>query len=53
MFAAVTDPPLTTVSQPVEALGAQAARELLAVLGGATGRRRVVLDTALVIRESA
>ncbi|MEQ0565182.1 LacI family DNA-binding transcriptional regulator [Amycolatopsis sp. NEAU-NG30] len=51
--AAVTDPPLTTVSQPVEALGAQAARELLAVLGGAAGRRRVVLDTALVIRESA
>jgi DNA-binding LacI/PurR family transcriptional regulator len=49
-----TDPPLTTVSQPVEALGARSARELLAVLGGTAGQpRRVVLGTALVVRESA
>ncbi|WP_410592305.1 LacI family DNA-binding transcriptional regulator [Amycolatopsis sp. lyj-23] len=49
-----TDPPLTTVSQPVEALGARAAGELLAVIDGTASRpRRVVLRTTLVVRESA
>jgi DNA-binding LacI/PurR family transcriptional regulator len=49
-----TDPPLTTVSQPVEALGARSAGELLAVIGGTAGQpRRVVLGTTLVVRDSA
>ncbi|MGW4061452.1 LacI family DNA-binding transcriptional regulator [Amycolatopsis sp. NPDC004747] len=49
-----TVPRLTTVSQPVEALGARAAGELLAVLDGTAGQpRRVVLGTTLVVRESA
>ncbi len=47
-------PSLTTVSQPVEPTGAQAARELLALIAGNTTRpRRTVLETQLVIRESA
>lgn len=46
-------PPLTTVSQPVEAMGAQAARELLAlIVGNAPRSRHAVLETQLVIRES-
>ncbi|MER6799035.1 substrate-binding domain-containing protein, partial [Amycolatopsis mediterranei] len=49
-----TDPPLTTVSQPVEALGARAAGELLAVIDGTAAQpHRVVLGTTLVVRESA
>jgi DNA-binding LacI/PurR family transcriptional regulator len=49
-----TDPALTTVRQPVEDMGAQAARALLALIAGtAVGRRRVVLATELVRRESA
>ncbi|WP_086850066.1 LacI family DNA-binding transcriptional regulator [Amycolatopsis kentuckyensis] len=52
--ARTTDPPLTTVSQPVEALGARSAGELLALLDGtAVQPRRVVLGTTLVVRESA
>ena len=49
-----TEPPLTTVHQSVEAIGAQTARELLALMTGAsTQPRRLVLETDLVIRESA
>ncbi|MET8995572.1 LacI family DNA-binding transcriptional regulator [Amycolatopsis sp. Hca4] len=49
-----TDPPLTTVSQPVDALGARSAGELLAAIDGTARRpRRVVLGTTLVVRESA
>jgi DNA-binding LacI/PurR family transcriptional regulator len=48
-----TDPPLTTVSQPIEALGARSAAELLAVIDGTAGQpRRVVLGTTLVVRRS-
>lgn len=49
-----TDPPLTTVRQPVDEMGARAARELLSLVSG-TGspRRRIVLDTELIRRESA
>ena len=49
-----TDPELTTVRQPVEAMGERYAGELLALIGRA-GRDlvHVVLDTELVIRESA
>lgn len=49
-----TEPPLTTVHQSVEAVGAQTARELLALMtGAATETRRLVLETELVIRQSA
>ena len=49
-----TEPPLTTVNQPVESIGAQTARELLSLMAGnSTEGRHVVLDTELVIRGSA
>ena len=49
-----TCPPLTTVRQPVEDLGARAVEELLALMGGGAGsRRRKVLATELVVRSSA
>ncbi|WP_206793803.1 LacI family DNA-binding transcriptional regulator [Amycolatopsis sp. MtRt-6] len=52
--ARTTDPPLTTVSQPVEALGARSAGELLALIDGTVRQpRRVVLGTSLVVRDSA
>ena len=49
-----TDPKLTTVRQPVDELGAQATRELLALVAqAADGPRQIVLPTELVRRESA
>jgi DNA-binding LacI/PurR family transcriptional regulator len=49
-----TRPPLTTVRQPVEDLGARLARELRAHIGGRPlSDRGVVLRTKLIIRESA
>ncbi|MEV4056180.1 LacI family DNA-binding transcriptional regulator [Amycolatopsis sp. NPDC049688] len=48
-----TDPPLTTVRQPVEEMGARMTAELLAMIAGAAPRQRTVLDTRLVLRESA
>ena len=49
-----TDPPLTTVRQPVRQKGEEAARLLLAAVGGsAAGRgRHAVLETRLVVRGS-
>ena len=49
-----TDPKLTTVRQPVEAMGERCASEPLA-LSGRAGQEpvHVVLETELVIRESA
>jgi DNA-binding LacI/PurR family transcriptional regulator len=47
-----TEPPLTTVHQSVEAMGREMARLLLARIGGGEARS-VVLDTYLVVRESA
>lgn len=47
-----TDPPLTTVRQPIEQMGARMTDELLAMLGGSAGPRRTVLDTELVARTS-
>ena len=49
-----TDPPLTTVHQPVRAKGQEAARMILTALGAREGEvgRTVVLETRLVIRES-
>jgi DNA-binding LacI/PurR family transcriptional regulator len=53
-LAGTMGPPLTTIGQPVEPLGAQAARELLGLIAGTTTERRhAVLGTELVSRESA
>ncbi len=53
LLAQHTDPPLTTVRQPVEGMAARMVRELLALIGRA-GRDpvQVVLDTELIVRES-
>lgn len=48
-----TDPPLTTVRQPVEEMGARMTRELLAMIAGPATPRHVVFDTELVVRSSA
>ncbi|HET8601416.1 MAG TPA: LacI family DNA-binding transcriptional regulator [Segeticoccus sp.] len=55
IFAAdLVSPGLTTVAAPLHALGSTAARNLIALIGGATSRagRPAVLPTRLVIRES-
>jgi len=52
-FAAELDPPLTTVRQGVEDIGAEAARTLLSLLESPdSGPRRVLLPTELVVRRS-
>ncbi|HEX4705625.1 MAG TPA: substrate-binding domain-containing protein [Pseudonocardiaceae bacterium] len=48
-----TEPPLTTVRQPIEEMGSRMVRELLTMIRtGAPNGRRVVLDTELVVRDS-
>jgi DNA-binding LacI/PurR family transcriptional regulator len=47
-----TQPPLTTVRQPIEDMGRQATRLLLAEAAGGGGRLRLILDVDLVVRES-
>ncbi len=51
-IAAHTDPKLTTIHQPVQALGREAARMLVELLDGAQPAS-FVLPTKLVVRESA
>ena len=46
-------PPLTTVRQPIEEMGRQAARLLLAKVAGETGGMHLILDVELVVRASA
>lgn len=54
MLAQHTDPPLTTMRQPIDAMGAQAAREILARISKPSRDPcHVVLDTELVLRDSA
>jgi DNA-binding LacI/PurR family transcriptional regulator len=49
-----TEPQLTTVRQPIEEMGSLMVRELLALIQtSAPHRRRVILDTQLVVRGSA
>jgi DNA-binding LacI/PurR family transcriptional regulator len=49
-----TRPALTTVHQPIEAVGREMTRLLLArIHGEPVGRAEVVLDTRLVVRESS
>ncbi|MFH9671915.1 LacI family DNA-binding transcriptional regulator [Streptomyces sp. NPDC017405] len=50
--ARIADPPLTTVHQPVEALGREMARMLVALIGG-QDPTPLILPTRLVIRSSA
>jgi DNA-binding LacI/PurR family transcriptional regulator len=53
-LAQYTDPKLTTVRQPVEAMGARMAQELMALVArGGHEPAQVVLETELVIRDSA
>jgi DNA-binding LacI/PurR family transcriptional regulator len=52
-LAAYTDPPLTTVRQPIVDIGRQMARQLLRLVGGETIEPMVVLPTELVVRGSA
>ncbi|NBH02148.1 substrate-binding domain-containing protein, partial [Amycolatopsis sp. SID8362] len=52
-LAAHTQPPLTTIRQPLRAMGETAARQLLAQLAGAPPPDRpLIVPTTLVVRES-
>lgn len=52
-FAANTDPPLTTVRQPVHRLGALAAETLIDLIGDSQAQpRRILLPTEMVLRAS-
>jgi DNA-binding LacI/PurR family transcriptional regulator len=52
-LARYTEPPLTTVRQPIVDLGRELARQLLRLAGGEEIEQALVLPTDLVIRESA
>jgi DNA-binding LacI/PurR family transcriptional regulator len=52
-MARYTDPPLTTVRQPILEIGRQMARQLLRLAAGEEIEHAVVLPTELVVRESA
>jgi DNA-binding LacI/PurR family transcriptional regulator len=52
-IAAYAEPPLTTVRQPVEEMGRQMTRLLLAKVAGEAAGVSVVLQTELVVRASA
>lgn len=51
--ARLTEPPLTSVAQPVEVMGRRMAELLLRQMNGDAQRRRDVLATALVVRSSS
>jgi DNA-binding LacI/PurR family transcriptional regulator len=51
-FARYTEPPLTTVRQPVIDIGRTMARQLLRLAAGETIEPALVLPTELVVRES-
>jgi DNA-binding LacI/PurR family transcriptional regulator len=52
-IARYADPPLTTVRQPVEEMGRQMTRLLLAKVAGEAAGMSVILQTELVVRASA
>jgi DNA-binding LacI/PurR family transcriptional regulator len=52
-LAAFSDPPLTTVAQPIVEIGRTIARQLLRRLDGEDVEPAVILPTELVVRESA
>jgi LacI family transcriptional regulator, repressor for deo operon, udp, cdd, tsx, nupC, and nupG len=51
-FAAVAEPPLTTIHQPRRELGQAAASALIELLQGRPSPKRIRLETELVIRDS-
>jgi LacI family transcriptional regulator len=51
-FAALVDPPLTTIRQPVAAMGELAVKHLLALLDGQTPPAETRLTVELVTRQS-
>jgi DNA-binding LacI/PurR family transcriptional regulator len=51
-LARYTDPPLTTVRQPIEQIGRTLVRQLLRLLAGSVIEPALVLPTELVIRDS-
>jgi DNA-binding LacI/PurR family transcriptional regulator len=53
LVARYAQPPLTTVRQPIEEMGRQAARLLLARAAGEPAGMHVILDVELVLRASA
>jgi DNA-binding LacI/PurR family transcriptional regulator len=52
-IARYTEPPLTTIRQPIVDIGRTMARQLLRIAGGETIEAATVLPTELVVRESA
>lgn len=52
LVAATSDPPLTTVRQPLEEMGRAAADTLLATINGLAAEKTQLLPTSLVRRES-
>jgi DNA-binding LacI/PurR family transcriptional regulator len=52
-LAPAADPPLTTVRQPIEGLGASMGRLLLDQLDRGASPRGITLETELVVRRSA
>jgi DNA-binding LacI/PurR family transcriptional regulator len=48
-----TEPPLTTVRQPIVELGRTLARQVQRLAGGWTIEPSIVLPTTLIVRESA
>ncbi|MET8373457.1 LacI family DNA-binding transcriptional regulator [Micromonospora profundi] len=51
--AAYTEPPLTTVRQPIVEIGRQMTRQLLRLAAGETIEQAIMLPTELILRESA
>ncbi|WBB66223.1 LacI family DNA-binding transcriptional regulator [Micromonospora sp. WMMD812] len=51
--AAYTEPPLTTVRQPIQEIGRQMTRQLLRLAAGETIEPAVMLPTELILRDSA
>jgi LacI family transcriptional regulator, repressor for deo operon, udp, cdd, tsx, nupC, and nupG len=52
-FAEMSSPPLTTIRQPRRELGRHGAAVLLDLLAGRPGRKRIRLETELIVRASA
>ncbi|MFI7603820.1 LacI family DNA-binding transcriptional regulator [Micromonospora sp. NPDC049366] len=51
--AAYTEPPLTTVRQPIQEIGRQMTRQLLRIAAGETVEPSLMLPTELILRDSA
>jgi DNA-binding LacI/PurR family transcriptional regulator len=52
-FAQYTEPPLTTVRQPIVELGRLLARQLVRLVAGEQIEEAIILDTELVVRDSS